>query len=535
MTDEKPAIDVQIQKYIKLLRRKWFMWIIPTILFSAVTIVYASNLPDIYESKCVVIVEESKVLDNLLARGSGRGLDVRSLLQAVKERMLGWKSVVGLIKTLDLDKDFSENDSNAMEELYKGILKHTTVGTKGSNLIVVTYQGENPEINYRMVDGLVSNFMEYSLKESRIEADETVEFIETDLKRLKNDLMVSEQQLQRFEEEHFSELPGSENSMLSKCTRTEEELATVKNDIVILGEKIGFLDESVEKENKTMTGEVTRIPNPMVNELKAKISQLGIEVNSLRAKYFDEHPSIVQRQKELESLKKMLEQKAESIVSEEKIVNNPMYEGLMEEGFSAQLQLKTLQRRRKELESKIVELKGSIKGMPALRQEMNELRRGYSVNNQLYEQRLVEKAKADLMKEMSLDSKTNPFNIIEPARISHEPVKAVKIKIVGMGIIMGLGLGVGLILGLEQIDPRFKTMEEIQDYLNIPALGMIPTIMTNTEVKRIFRKKIIISGSIATFIFVTTAVCLVVEPVKTIVSNKVTAGWGQLVETVKKR
>ncbi len=48
-----------------------------------------------------------------------------------------------------------------------------------------------------------------------------------------------------------------------------------------------------------------------------------------------------------------------------------------------------------------------------------------------------------------------------------------------------------------------------------------------------FRKKIIISGSLATYIIIMTAVCLVVEPVKTIVSDKVTAGWGQLVEIVK--
>jgi len=88
------------------------------------------------------------------------------------------------------------------------------------------------------------------------------------------------------------------------------------------------------------------------------------------------------------------------------------------------------------------------------------------------------------MKEMSLDSKTNPFNIVEPARISYEPVKAVKIKIVAIGIIMGFGLGVGLIVGWERIDPRFKTMQEVQDYLNIPALGIIPTIKINTEIKR---------------------------------------------------
>ncbi len=489
MADEKPQqLDVQIQHYTGLLLRRKWMWIIPTILFSISAVIISRTLPDIYQSKCVMIVEESKVLDNLLSKGKGRNLDVRSLLQAVKERMLGWKSVIQLVEVLELDKDIPEDDVSGMEKLYREIIEDTSVKTKGSNLIEVAYEGENPEINYRMVDGLVSNFMEFSLKESRTEADETVEFIDADLRRLKRELEVSEQELQQFEEDHYGDLPGTENSKAARRAKAEEELLVVKNNITIMSDKIGFLDKSVENENKTVTGEVTRIPNPMVDQLKSQISTLEIEVNTLRTKYFDEHPSIVQGLKELESLKEMLDKEPESIVSEEKIVNNPVYEGLVEEGFSAQLQLKTLQRRQKVIESTIVELGEAIKGMPALRQEMNELRRGYSVVQRLYEQRLVEKAKADLMREMSLDSKTNPFNIVEPARISHKPIKNTKIKVVGMGFIMGLGLGVGLVLGLDKIDPRFKTVEEIEGYLNIPALGVIPEIISNTERKKRFRR-----------------------------------------------
>ena len=481
MEEEKTSVDVH--HYITLLLRRKWLWIISTIVFSIGAIIYALTLPDIYRSKCVMIVEHSKVLDNLLSRKPSKGIDARSLLQAVKEKMLGWKSVIQLVEVLELDKDIPENDAGGKEKLYREILKDTFVRTKGSNLIEVAYQSENPEISFRMVDGLVSNFMEHSLSESRTEADETVEFIDEDLKRLKNDLDESERQLQQFQEEHFDELPGTENSQLSRLSRANEELATVKRDIMMVGERIAFLDESIEREDKTVTGEIIRIPNPKVNNLSTRINELEIEINSLRAKYFDEHPMIVKRLKELDSLGNMLQQESKSIVSEEKIINNPMYAGIVEQGFSAQLQLKVLRRRQKEIESTIDKLNESIKGMPALRQELNELQRGYNVNQHLYEQRLVEQSKAVLMKEMSLDAKTNPFTIVEPARISYQPVKALKMKIVGLGVILGFGLGVGLIIGWERIDPRFKTMQEVQDYLDIPALGIIPTIKFDTKIK----------------------------------------------------
>ncbi len=531
MQQENTSFD--IHKYIKLLLRRKWLWIIPTILFSIGSIIYAVILPDVYESKCVLIVERSKVLNNLLSENE-RGIDARKLLQAVRERMLGWQSVIQVIKIVELDKDIPQNDLGALEKLYYSVLGNTTLKTKGQNLIEVSYRGENPEINFRIVDGLVSNFMEHSLKSARIEADETVEFVEDDLKRLKRNLDVSERQLREFEEEHLEELPGSQNSKLSRLARDEKELAEIDREIMVSNEKISFLDEHMEKEDKTITGEVVQIPNPKVNDLNKQINNLEIELTSLRAKFFDEHPGILMRMETLARLKEMLERESEKIVSEEKIVSNPMYESLAEKRFVAQLQLKTLQRRGKEIESSIIVLRELVKNMPSLKQELAKLKRDYDVNKQLYGQRLLQKSKAELMREMSLDAKTNPFNIVEPARISYEPIKAIKIKIISMGVILGMGIGVGLIFGLEQIDQRFKTVDEVQEYLKIPALGMIPTILTETDIRRKVKKRIILSGSLATFIIVTTTVCLVVEPVKTIVSDKANVGWDKLVELVRK-
>ncbi len=87
---------------------------------------------------------------------------------------------------------------------------------------------------------------------------------------------------------------------------------------------------------------------------------------------------------------------------------------------------------------------------------------------------------------------------------------------------MGIGLAIGLVFGLDQIDPRFKTMDEVQEYLQIPALGMIPTIITKTDIKRKIRKRIIMAGIVALFVIIAITVCFVVKPVKDVVNGNVT-------------
>jgi polysaccharide chain length determinant protein (PEP-CTERM system associated) len=343
----------------------------------------------------------------------------------------------------------------------------------------VSYRGGNPEINFGIVNGLVSDFMERSLESSRGEAHETLEFIEGDLERLKRDLDESERKFRKFEEEHMEELPGNENSILPKLYIAKSELAEIDREIMGLNEKLKFLEEE----------DVITVPNPKLADLNDRITNLELELTGSRARYYDNHPRIIQMQKELVHLNKVLEEESEKVITEEKIVNNPMYESILERGFEMRLELRSLRSHRKEIESTIARFKPTLENIPALKQTLFELGTDYNINKKLYEDRLLQKSKAVLVKEMSLDAKSSPFNIVEPPRISYAPLRMVKIKIIMMGFLMGIGLGIGLVFGLEQIDQRFKTVDEIQDYLQIPALGVIPTILTKEDSKKeVYRK-----------------------------------------------
>ncbi|MCP4269926.1 MAG: hypothetical protein GY777_30860 [Candidatus Brocadiaceae bacterium] len=525
MENENSQFD--IQRYLKLfLRRKWIV-IIPTVLFSIGSIFYASVQPDVYESRCVLRVERSEALDKLI--GVRRVSSVSSVYQVVMQRMLSWQSVIQVIKFLELDKDLAKDDVAGLQKLYREISADTRLYGQGQDLLNVSYRGEQPELNFRIVDGLVTNFMESSLKDARAEANQTLVFIDEDMRRLKKELDESEQDFVRFEEEQLQEIPGDEGNKQFTLSAKKKALEEMDANLIALNEQLEFIDDREEEEGETRVGEVTRIANPKVEHITKQISDLELTLNNMRVKYYDEHPRIIGALKVLESLEKMLEQESEKVISEEKIVSNPVYDQLVQERFSTELAIKTLQHNRAKIEEEIVALEKSVKGMPALRQKYAKLERRFSLNKQMYNQRLAQKAKAELVKEASLNASAGIFEIVEPARISYNPLKVVKLKMVGMGVFLGLGLGLGLVFGLDFMDSRFKTVDDVKKYLDIPALGVIPMILTNTEVKRRFKKKIILSGSMAVFVVITTVVCLVVEPVK----RKVNTGFDKLIELAK--
>jgi hypothetical protein len=83
-------------------------------------------------------------------------------------------------------------------------------------------------------------------------------------------------------------------------------------------------------ESKTITGKIVQIPNPKIDNLKNQITELEKQIAKLREKYFDEHPRIVQQKKQLDHLKKLLDEESVNVVTKEKIINNHEYENMLD-------------------------------------------------------------------------------------------------------------------------------------------------------------------------------------------------------------
>ncbi len=521
MEQDKTTIDMQ--KYVRpLLRRKW-LWIIPTIIFSIGFAHNAVNKPDIYESRCVMLLEKDRLIDTVLEE-RGAKPDIEKVLASIRERMLGWEPVVKIIRELGLDKYIPEDDPGALEALYTRVVQGSVLGTsgRGGKKIVLTHRGVNPEECFGIVEAIASNFMEQAQKLSQDEANETIAFIEEDLRQLRRKFDESERKLRTFEEEHRGELPADNN--ISRLSAAENELVAIDRETMILQEKVGFLED-----RKYMnTDEGVQIFTLLGSNLNQQIIDLEIHIETIQARYSDEHPEVIMRKNELAQLKEALEREYDNVVTDEGNRNV-----MTEQEFDMQLQLKSLQRRGEETESLIASLSAKVKNMPNYNQEYYELQKEYNINRQLYEQRLFQKSKADLVKKISYDSKASLFTIVEHPRIPNYPLKAKKISSMLMGLVIGAGLGIGMIFGLERTDQRFKTIGDVQGYLQVPALGVIPTIITKTDVRKRIKKRIILFSILTVCVAAVISVCFVVQPVKGIINNVVNDQVAKAIKLVR--
>jgi len=118
----------------------------------------------------------------------------------------------------------------------------------------------------------------------------------------------------------------------------------------------------------------------------------------------------------------------------------------------------------------LIEKKNSI---PAYQARLDQLNREVSAAMELRD-RFKEQQEGSQISQALLQEAQ--FKVVEPAKIPLSPVKPDRVKILIMGIMVGLALGGGAALLAELLDNSLKSVEQVEEMLGFPVLGVIPEI-----------------------------------------------------------
>jgi hypothetical protein len=72
--------------------------------------------------------------------------------------------------------------------------------------------------------------------------------------------------------------------------------------------------------------------------------------------------------------------------------------------------------------------------------------------------------------------RTNNVRILERAIVPSVPVKPRPIQNLMLGLLLGLGTGIALAFVIEALDNTVKTQADVEQFLGVPVLGLVPVI-----------------------------------------------------------
>ena len=187
---------------------------------------------------------------------------------------------------------------------------------------------------------------------------------------------------------------------------------------------------------------------------EAAFQKIDSEIRLLEALkiYGDRHPQVVQLRAEIPQLAQKLSRGMQNLAMMEVSQQKDLVPLLT----TASTELAALEK----IESDLYTLR------PILEQELNTNREMY---NSIF--RKLQEVEVSGGESVWMDAK-----VVEPASVPSRPVRPNKKMNLLMGLFVGLFLGIGLAFFREYLDSTMRGMEDVQNYLKLFPLGMVPFV-----------------------------------------------------------
>jgi polysaccharide chain length determinant protein (PEP-CTERM system associated) len=389
----------------------------------------------------------------------------------------------------DLDLDVkNKSQQEALIDSLADTLKIQGLGR--DNLYTISFRDPDPGKAQRVVQALVSIFVESSLGDKRQDTDSARKFLEEQIRNYEKKLEVAENRLKEFKLRNI-ELAASEGksgidrlgelSTQMNLARLQLREAEHSRDALrrqIAGEEPVLLPDSPGSESSVS-----------LPEIDGRIDTQKRNLDTLLQRYTEQHPDVVGTRR---LIKELEEQKRQEIQARKKfaaanpgaaVSNNPVFQQLKVALAEAEANTASLRARVSEYEERYKRSTDLMKTQPQLETELAQLNRDYELDKRNYEQLVSRRDSAELSGDLDTAGSMADFRLVDPPRASSKPVAPNRLMLLPLGLLLALGGGLFAAFAASQIRPVFFDSKTLREATDLPVLGMVSLIPN--EVRRL--------------------------------------------------
>lgn len=465
-------------------RRKWLAILVFAAPFSA-AITLAAFLPNVYRSSTTVLVERQQVPEAFVTPTVTSQLETR--LQTISQEILSRSRLEGLISRFGLYSDLRQvlPPQAVIERMRDDIqldLKGVEARGRGGATIAfaISYQGSDPETVALVTNTLASFYVEENLKVRGQQASGTAEFLQSQLREVKQRLDEHERRVSEFKKRHIGELPQQMEANLATLERLNTQLRLNSDNQTRAGERRAALAKQLAE-----VGSSGIAGGPDIGA--ARLTRLKQELMELSALFSDKYPDVIRVKTEIAVLERELAKaKMDGDAGEDDPVvpADPIVSRVKQAVREVDAEIRALKGEERQLRDASATYQRRVENTPRREQEFQEMSRDYESTKELYRSLLKRHEEAQLAESMEQRQKGEQFRILDPAIASRQSVAPNRVRLILIGLFLSLGLAAGAAVLTEHLDSSFHTKHDLRAFSTVPVLGCIPRIITEADARR---------------------------------------------------
>jgi succinoglycan biosynthesis transport protein ExoP len=322
----------------------------------------------------------------------------------------------------------------------------------GSDILIVSVRDHNPKRAQQLANAIAQTYRDRSAELRASNVTNVIKNLAEEREKIARRVDVILNQIDSFRKKAGSDVKYlTSNPDFKGNPQLAEYNSNFLRARTLLAEVKAYLDEAQRNLQSGMIPYKMLAGNPALLKIKDNLTLLQAQLARLRAQYTDRYPQVLIIKREIESNKSQL-----------------------------------MEAVRQDLRSRRVDMAALAARTAALQRIVDRLTR--IENKQFQYSRLLKKYATEQEAQQTLTRNLNKLSvarlldqkkdinirILDPAQLPKVPVKPKRTLYTLLGAIFGLMLGLGLAFWLDFMDHTFKTVEEVEFYLDLPVLGVTP-------------------------------------------------------------
>lgn len=479
-------------------RFRW-MGLIVAWTVGALGAVVAFKVPDRYEAMARIFVDTQSILKPLMS-GLAVQPNVDQQVVMLSRTLISRPNIEKLIRMADLDL---KSESKAQQEsLIEDLMKTVEIKSTGrDNLYSLAYINADKEKAKRVIQSMVSIFVESSLGASRKDTDSAKVFLDEQIKSYEAKLEEAEGRLKEFRLRNLDLQTADGKDSASRLVEISQALETAKLQLreAEQAREAAKKQMDLEKAGAASDGTAQSLlqesaVSVATPEIDGRLEAQRRSLDGLLQRYTEQHPDVVSTRRLITELEKQkakevaeLRKAALALPSSPAMVGgnaSPAVQELARVLATAEVQVAALKARVTEYQTRYVSAKALSRTSPQIEAEAAQLNRDYAIVKKNYEDLVARRQSAVMSGDLDMASGVVDFRLIDPPRVSPRPVFPNRLLLLGAALGVALLAGLGTAFVASQIRPVFDDVHQLRAKTGLPLLGVVSMILTDEDRKR---------------------------------------------------
>lgn len=507
-------------EYLKILQRRKWLVILPTIAITIAVAYVVYRLPDVYESSTLIVVRPSTLPKNVVPTVTEDNLtrQLTGIQQVVNSR----SSLEPLVEKYDLyklERLRGEPIEGVISMMRKDIdVNVNTTRNDITNGFNISYRYRDAKIAQAITSELAGKYISVQTANQVNSGSAALTFINNQVSQAKEELAAIDKQRFDFMSSHVGNLPSEATGLFNQLAGLREEQKALMAEVGRLQDRraaaTGQLAVLKESREQTILDTAENITDPKTtqawSQLVSRRAALEGELTRLSQEYKPIHPDVIAKKKEVEQVQEQMDGmiadwKEKIKTRQERLEKNPNV-GISQAEAEIKLAEGEIKRQQKMLadnEKAIAGIVDRINNVPGVEVALGAIEREYQTKKAAYDDLLIQQQKIGLNTEAIIQQQGEGIEVIDPANLPSKPVAPKRIMLSSLGLAVGLGLGLVLVGIFE--GPRLLTIQNSDDarhYTGLPVLLAVPELLTPQEARSVPRRRklLLAAGVVATLV-----------------------------------